>query len=236
MDYKDYQAGQTSANFWFKGKNNLINILMSKISKKGERLKILNIGAGTGEDLKILNKYGDNYLIDINKNALNLIDEYLCIEKRAADACKLPYQDDFFDIVVSFDVFEHISNDNKAILEAHRVLKKGGRLVFIVPAFNFLFSNHDKALGHKRRYNKKMLKESLKEFKNLKLYYWNSIMFLLIAPVRLIKRNSKPKIDRLKLPEFINSFLYFLLNIEGRCIKYEIPLPFGLSIAGFCQK
>ncbi len=236
MDYKDYQAGQTSTNFWFKGKNNLIDILMSKISEKGKRLKILNIGAGTGENLKILNKYGDNYLIDINKNALNLIDEHLCIEKRVADACKLPYQDGFFDIAVSFDVFEHISNDKKAILEAHRVLKKGGGLVFTVPAFNFLFSSHDKALGHKRRYNKKMLKELLEEFKNLKLHYWNFLLFLLIAPVRLIKRNSKPKIDHLKLPESINSFLYFILNIENRCIKYEIPLPFGLSIVGFCKK
>ena len=235
MDYKDYQAGQISTSFWFKGKNNLIDILMSKISKKGEKLKILNIGAGTSDDLKILNKYGDNYLIDINKNALNL-NKYLCIEKRVADAHKLPYQDDFFDIVVSFDVFEHMSNDNKVILEVHRVLKKGGRLVFIVPAFNFLFSSHDKALGHKRRYNKKMLKELLKKFKNLKLYYWNSLLFLPMALIRLMKRNSKPKIDHLKLPKSINSFLYFLLNIEGRFIKYEIPLPFGLSIIGFCQK
>ncbi|MFC1690535.1 hypothetical protein ACFL0W_00005 [Nanoarchaeota archaeon] len=79
MDYKDYRAGQKSSDFWFKAKNNLINILLSKATKRKnthitkQKLKILNIGAGTGNDLKILNKYGDNYVIDVNKNALDPI-------------------------------------------------------------------------------------------------------------------------------------------------------------------
>ena len=136
MDYKDYLAGQTNENFWHKGKNELIDILMSKLFLKKNRLKILNLGAGTGDDLKILNKYGDNYVTDIDKNVLGMIDEKLCAEKRVANACDLPYNDNFFDIVVSFDVFEHISDDKKAISEARRVLKKKAFCFLSFPRFN----------------------------------------------------------------------------------------------------
>ena len=167
---------------------------------------------------------------------MNLIQENLVVEKKVTNACKLPYENDFFDIVVSFDVLEHILEDNKAVSEVHRVLKKGGYLVFMVPAFQFLFSSHDKALDHKRRYNKKMLKNLLFKFNNLKLNYWNFAMFLPISCMRLMKKKSKPKIDCIKLPRFVDGFLYLLLQMENKCIKYNTPLPFGISIVGFCRK
>ena len=146
MDYRDYIDGQTGEQFWFKSKKDLINILMNKIGRKN--LKILNIGSGTGVDLEIMNRFGNIYIIDVNKKALDLIPSNLYSEKKVCDATALPYPNDFFDIVCSFDVFEHIENDKKAVLEAHRVLKKNGLLLLMVPAFNFLFSAHDKALLH----------------------------------------------------------------------------------------
>lgn len=237
MDYKDYKAGQTNENFWFKGKNDLIDILMSKVSPlKKNGLKILNLGAGTGNDLEILNKYGDNYLIDIDKEALDMIKKDLYVEKTVADACAIPYENDFFDIVVSFDLFEHLENDSEAILEVYRVLKKEGSLIFTVPAFQFLFSGHDKALNHKRRYNWQALEKLLARFKNTNLYYWNSTTFPLVAVIRLARSISKPRIDSANFPKPINSLLYFFLKIENVFIKYDIPLPFGLSITGFCKK
>ena len=164
MDYKDLQAGQTNENFWFKAKNDLIDILIKKVCKNKKQLKILNIGAGTGDDLEVLSKYGKNYMVDIDKNALSIIENKLCEEKKVADACKLPYNDNFFDVVVSFDVFEHIINDKKSVDEVYRVLKNGGVLIFTVPAFQSLFSSHDKALQHQRRYNKKSVKDLLSKF------------------------------------------------------------------------
>ena len=80
MDYIDFVAGQTGENFWFKGKRELIDILMRNIT--GKDLKILNIGAGTGADLEVLTKYGNIYAIDINQLALDLIPENICFEKK----------------------------------------------------------------------------------------------------------------------------------------------------------
>ncbi len=236
MDYKDLEACHNKENFWFKAKNDLIEVLMEKICKDKRRLKILNVGVGTGDDLKILNKFGDIYVIDINQNALSIIDNKLCVEKKLANACNLPYGNNFFDAVVSFDVFEHIKNDKKAASEIYRVLKNNGVLVFTVPAFQFLFSSHDKALNHQRRYNNKNIKALLSQFNNLKTFFWNSFLFLPIAAVRLLKKKIKPEVDKTNLHPLINYLFYKLLSADNFLIKKGISMPIGLSIVGYCFK
>ncbi len=236
MDYKDLQAGQTKENFWFRAKNDLINVLMKKACKNRNRLRILNIGAGTGDDLEVLNKFGKNYVIDIDKDALSVIDDKSCEERKIADACNLPYDDNFFDVVVSFDVFEHIKNDQKAISEVYRVLKENGVLIFTVPAFQFLFSSHDKALHHQRRYSKENIKTLLFQFNNIKIFFWNSLLFVSMATMRLLKRKSKPRVDLMDLPPWLNTLFFNLLKIDNFLIKRGISMPIGLSIVGFGYK
>ena len=236
MDYKDLQAGQTKENFWFRAKNDLINVLMKKACKNRKRLRILNIGAGTGDDLEVLNKFGKNYVIDIDKDALSVIDDKSCEERKIADACNLPYDDNFFDVAVSFDVFEHIKNDQRAISEVYRVLKENGVLIFTVPAFQFLFSSHDKALHHQRRYNKENIKTLLFQFNNIKIFFWNSLLFMPMATMRLLKRKSKPKVDQMNLSPWLNTLFFNLLKIDNSLIKKGISMPIGLSIVGFGYK
>ena len=236
MDYKDSQIGHIKENFWFKAKINLVKILMLKTCNGKNSLRILNIGVGTGDDLEILNKFGKNYVIDINKDALAIINNNLCVEKKFADARDLPYDDNFFDVAVAFDVFEHIKEEHVAINEVYRVLKQDGVLIFTVPAFQFLFSSHDKALRHHRRYNKKGLMNLLTPFNGLKIYYWNSLLFMPMAITRILKKESKPKVDQINLPFWLNIFLYGLLSIDNLLIKINISMPIGLSIVGFCYK
>jgi ubiquinone/menaquinone biosynthesis C-methylase UbiE len=231
MDYKDLQAGHIKNNCWFKAKNNLIGVLIEKACRNRRQLKILGIGAGTGDDLVILNKYGKNYVIDIDKNALSVVDDKLCEEKIVADACDLPYSNSFFDVVVSSDVFEHISNDKKSVSEAYRVLKENGILIFTVPSFQFLFSSHDNALHHQRRYNKKSVRNLLSQFE-LKIFFWNSLLFLPIAIMRILKRNSKPKVDQMNLPSWLNTIFFSLLIFDNFLIKRGLSMPVGLSIVG----
>jgi len=234
MDYRDYIDGQTGEQFWFKSKKDLISILMNKIGRKN--LKILNIGVGTGVDLEIMNRFGNIYIIDVNKKALDLIPSNLYSEKKVCDATALPYPNDFFDIVCSFDVFEHIKNDKKAVLEAHRVLKKGGLLLLMVPAFNFLFSAHDKALLHYRRYSKKKLYELLRIFKYEYLSYWNSILFIPLSILRILKKRAKPKTDYFNLPDLLEKTFLNFLRIENKLIMKDYRLPFGLSLVGVYRK
>ncbi|TAL48127.1 class I SAM-dependent methyltransferase [archaeon] len=232
-DYKEISEISDDNDFWIRAKSDLIDALLSNVGKHG---KILNIGAGTGGEIKILKKYGKVYAIDINPNAVKFIPKRLCEEKKVCDATDIKYPDSSFDIVTSFDVFEHIGDDAKSVEEVCRVLKPRGYLIFTVPAFQMLFSSHDRALEHKRRYGKAALKSLLKNFQILKLGYWNFSLLLPTFIMRMVKDRSVPKLDHMALGRISNSLLYNILKSESILIKKNIPLPIGLTIYGVCRK
>jgi len=237
MDYKDHLIGKSESNFWFLAKKDLIRILLEKnLRSHLKNRKILSIGAGTGEELQLLKNFGEVYVIDIEKNALDLIPDNLYKEKRVCDACNNPYKDNFFDLVVAFDVFEHIGDDEKACSEVRRVIKNKGLLILTVPAFQTLFSAHDKALEHKRRYSKKDLRVLFKNFKTISLNYWNFFLFLPSAISRLMKRNATPEVDNPKFGPLISSLFYKLLKIENLLIKKGVITPPGITIIGVYKK
>lgn len=62
-----------------------------------------------------------------------------------------------FDTVFALNVVEHIADDRKAIANCKKLLKPGGNLIILVPAFQSLFNHFDTALGHFRRYTAKTL-------------------------------------------------------------------------------
>ena len=86
-----------------------------------------------------------------------------------------------FDTIMYLDVLEHIKNDKKEIDIALKSLKKNGNLIINVPAFQFLYSDFDKNVGHYRRYNKKKLISLFKNKKYKKIWctYYDSFGFIL---------------------------------------------------------
>lgn len=239
MDYRDHISGMREDFFWLRAKRDLIASLLGKLPRSS---KTLVVGSGTGSDLSAIKRFADDiYVVDIEPEALNLLPDALVQEKKLADvSSRLPYAEGFFDAVLAFDVLEHIEGatgpSSPAIREIHRVLKPGGAFVFTVPAFGFLFSAHDRALGHYRRYDKKSLRELLKNFVEVELGYWVFMLFLPVAIQRLLKRKSPPKVHYRKLPESFNNLLYKLLSLENYLIKRGIPLPFGTTIFGIALK
>lgn len=123
---------------------------------------ILEVGAGIGNFTKQLEKYGEVIAIDYDcsyRNA-NFGDiekgEYFFSPKVGAK-----HHNKKFNAIVCMNVLEHIKNDNQALENMYKLLKKGGKLVLLVPAFNFAFGPMDKALGHYRRYTKKTISDLL---------------------------------------------------------------------------
>ena len=75
--------------------------------------------------------------------------------------------DEKYDAIMYIDVIEHIEKDDEELAFAKTLLAPGGHLIVLVPAHQFLFSPFDKAIGHYRRYNKKLLRNTAPQ--NLKL-------------------------------------------------------------------
>lgn len=68
-----------------------------------------------------------------------------------------------FDTIVCINVLEHLSNDIKAVENMKRMLKTGGVLILFVPAFQKLYCQLDKNVGHYRRYNPGRLEDIVEQ-------------------------------------------------------------------------
>lgn len=101
-----------------------------------------------------------------------------------------------FDTVVALNVVEHIRNDREALSNCHKLLKKGGRLVILVPSYQKLYNQLDAALGHHRRYTKKSLSNVFVAagFQVIKRHHFNFMGILgWFVSGRLQQNDSIPK-------------------------------------------
>ena len=224
-------------NFFVRSRRKLLDILLSLLILKKREINILDSGTDTGMNIPILKKYGNVYAIDVNKKALVGAKIYSPKEVKLMDAINLEYPKGMFDIVCMTDVLEHIEDHKNAVLNIENVLKKGGYCIITVPAFNFLFSAHDYAVGHKRRYNPKELVRLFKNFKLIKIGFWNFIFSIPLSIRRLIKAKSVVKeVESVHYKESTNSILFSLLNFENRLIQKGFKFPFGLTIYAIFKK
>jgi SAM-dependent methyltransferase len=125
--------------------------------------EILEIGVGIGNFTKLLLQRGSVTAIDTNRNYLDKLakDTDIMADYGFGDIEKGKYffKNKKFDCIVSFNVFEHIKNDQKALENSFNLLKKKGVMVCIVPAHEWLFSKFDRMLGHFRRYSKGQMRQ-----------------------------------------------------------------------------
>lgn len=246
MDYQDFLLQQRSSNlhFWYKARKQLIFNLCESIFEKAEKdALILDVGSGVGEELEILKKFGRVAALDKNLLVKKYVEEK-GVDFISADLENFCLPKDKYDCVCCFDILEHIKNDQNALKNIFDSLKKGGCLLFTVPAYNFLFSPHDKALGHYRRYNKPDISKKLLRsgFKLAKIGCWNSFLFPAAAVFRLFKiflskinKNKPPQSDAKPFNKLINNLFYEILNWETKLSKRR-SFPFGLSIFGIAKK
>lgn len=105
------------------------------------------------------------------------------------DARRLPLRDASLDLVISTDVWEHVDDDGAVAAESFRVLRPGGRLLVAVPCSMALWSGHDVALGHVRRYERDQLAGLVTGagFEVEDLWSWN----VLLRPVVRARRRRR---------------------------------------------
>ena len=230
--------------WWFAGRRRIIQNVLKTSGIFGKKLEILDIGCGTGFNLKFFQAYGNSFGCDISEEALYYCQQRDLKNATCADAENLPYQNESFDLVTLLDVLYHknVQNDINVLLEAHRVLKKGAYLLITDSAFNFLRSKHDVAFHTRERYNRKVLRERLKKanFSVSLISYFNFFLFFIVVLVRIIGKKSAKKGKKIEsnlkpLHKRTNAFLYNILKFEAlllRCIRF----PFGSSILCLAKK
>jgi SAM-dependent methyltransferase len=227
--------------WWFVARRKLVLFLIRGIGKSAEPIALLDIGCGTGAMLKDLQPFGNSVGIDYSDESLRFCRNRKISRLAQCNAENLGLKSGSFDLVISLDVFEHLDNDMAGIRECFRVCKEGGVLVMTVPAYDFLWSEHDEALGHKRRYSARELREKLNAagFRVEKLSYIITCLFFPIAVFRflqnLLKPSTRPQTRYIVLPAILNRLLIYILGMETRLIRW-MSLPAGVSLVCVARK
>ena len=98
------------------------------------------------------------------------------------------------------DVLEHIENDMEEVATAATHLMPGGRLVVLSPAFSWLYTPFDKALGHYRRYSRKDVNRlTAPELEVERVFFLDSLGMFLSMGNRLLLRSKAPTIGQIRL-------------------------------------
>ncbi|OGH34551.1 MAG: hypothetical protein A3A47_00015 [Candidatus Levybacteria bacterium RIFCSPLOWO2_01_FULL_37_20] len=223
-----------TTHWWYVGTREISFSILSKFLPKKDGLKILDIGCGTGGNLKELNKLGNAFGIDVNEYAVKLCNENgsKCV---VGDLKNLNLEKNAYDLITLFDVINEIdlSLVPKILNDIKEGLSVNGVLVLREPAMKIAGGRHDLDVNIKFRLEKKEAVKLMEHagFEILRITYVNSFLFLPI----LIKRkvdfmlNKTPMSDVYEHGKFVNFLLLKTLRLEKYLLNYT-SIPFGVSI------
>src|SRR5438067_3051164 len=142
--------------WWFVARRTAALRFLADYAPRVEPCRILDAGCGTGALLEALRAEPGRETVglDFAEAALQFCRERGYDRLVRGDLTALPFAGAQFHAVTALDVIEHVEDDKAAVGEIARVLRPGGILVATVPAYRFLWSGHDVALHHYRRYSR----------------------------------------------------------------------------------
>ena len=104
-----------------------------------------------------------------------------------------------FDTIIYIDVLEHIENDAEELKKAATLLNPGGYIIVLSPAFQFLYSPFDKAIGHCRRYTKKNFRQISPEgLQLISNRYYDTVGYFAALMNKLVLRQKYPGLNQVK--------------------------------------
>ncbi len=225
--------------WWFVARHRLTESILTRLfglpTGENSGLTFLDIGCGTGAMSARLAKRGKVVSADFSSLALDFSKRRGLKNLVAADAMNLPFADNSFDALVAMDILEHLPDDCAAMSEFHRVLKTGGKVIASVPAYPHLWSEHDIALMHHRRYHRKEYGDRFIRagFALDKLSHTMTLLYPIVALQRKLNarkpQSERPQAAMPMFPRPINSALINLLGLENALAR-RLNFPFGVTI------
>jgi SAM-dependent methyltransferase len=200
------------------------NYFSSKIRPyiKGD---VLEVGAGIGVNTEYLARdraaIQSWCLLEPDRNLAAQIEENTAAlglqNKSIINGIITDIADKKFDTIIYIDVLEHIEASVAEIQQVKARLKPGGHLIILVPAYNFLYNNFDKKIGHFRRYNKRLLLQEVDgSLRKERLFYLDSLGFFASLANKLILKKELPSLENVRFwdnwlvpPSKVFDVLYF---------------------------
>ena len=230
------------SHWWFVGRRKILesflDAIVTRLSIPDSRLRILDVGCGTGANIEMLSQYGEAEGVDVSEDALEFCRQKGLKAQRGL-AETLPYEDESFDITTALDVIEHLDDDVAGLKEMFRVTKSGGYSLIFVPAFMWLWGVQDDISNHRIRYTKTQIVDRLKKAGYIveRATYANWTFFTPILAGRTLMKITglKPESENNVNVSALNGVFGSLFGAERFWLK-NFNFPLGVSIVVLARK
>ena len=209
-------------HWWFRERRAVLARLLKQLGPPGTAV---DIGAACGGNTRVLRDSGWS----VTALDASAVGTQICHQRGVAairgDATQLPLADRSLDLVVAYDVLEHIENDAEVVREARRVLRPGGTFLVAVPADPSMWSAHDVALDHVRRYTSESLSSVISGngFHIADMWNWNVLM----KPAMKLHRRRTTGSDMDDVSATVNALLMGIIRLERYLPVSKLP---GISL------
>ncbi|WP_371666997.1 class I SAM-dependent methyltransferase [Streptomyces sp. NBC_00289] len=222
-DSEIMQLAKLEASHWWYAERRAM--LARELPGPGAARLALDIGAGVGGNTEVLVREGWR-AVGVEYAALGAA----AMSSRGlttvrADACSLPFPSRAASLIVAYDVLEHITDDLRVARELFRVLRPHGHVLVSVPSDMRLWSQHDVAVGHVRRYSQDRLLWVMRRagFSIDHVRNWN----VMLRPVVSLRRKRSTGSDLKEMSTFANSALRAVIRAERYLPLGRLP---GVSL------
>ncbi len=237
MEEREYEtmAAVEDRHFWFVAMRATVRDAFTALDLPSDA-RVLDLGCGTGGTMKALHGLARFTGLDMSPTAARFAAHRTGEAVVCGLATDLPVRGASVDAVLALDVFEHIPDDGRAVAEVRRVLKPGGALVATVPCHPALFSEHDRALHHVRRYTRDGFLALLRAhgLHPVRVTWTNATLYPLVATLRWLGRirstgHVAARSDASRAVGPLNAVLKQVMMMERRFLQRR-DLPWGLGL------
>jgi len=235
----DLHAQLEDQHWWFRARREIVFAMLRRELPPSRDKRILEIGCGTGGNLRLLSQHYSALGIEIDPYAANLAAQRAGCEIRCGDIAAAMRETDFVpDAVLLLDVLEHVRDDRALLAQSLALLPAGGLLLLTVPADQRLWSRHDVVLGHYRRYTQTSLAALWQELavEPLLLSGFNALLYPAVRLARTLRSSQKDSgSDLAPTHPLLNGVLYRIFAAE-RHLLARTSLSWGCSLIAILRK
>ena len=235
--YFDVMVEQARDHWWYRARRALVAGLLAGELAPGAR--VVDVGCGTGDNLGALDDVAGRTVagVELSEYAVRHAPPAAAgggVRAGVARAEHLPFPTGCADLITSMDVIEHL-DDDAALAEYRRVVRPGGLVLLTVPAYQWLWSDHDVWAAHRRRYSRRTLVAAVERagLRPRRVTYFNSF---LVPPAAVLRRTPARRLVKGEQDEVgasspaVDRIMTGLAGLERRWARRR-AVPFGLSIA-----
>jgi SAM-dependent methyltransferase len=237
-----YLSLAEARHWWFRARNIVIVWILKSKARLSSGCILLEVGCGSGFVTSGIAKAFPTARLE----ATEYFEEGLIIARQRVPTCTFRRldatqmaEDAIYDCLGSFDVIEHIDDDELVLSNFFRAIRRGGRLLLTVPQHPWLWSAADDYAHHVRRYTRSDLcsKVSRAGFRIEYCTAFVSLLLPLMALQRLSSSNQNYNPDdEFKISPLLNAALYLVMRLEHLLLRLGLRFPMGGSLLLLARK